>query len=879
MDVITTHLDAEFDSFASMVAARKLYPRARLVFPGSQEKALREYLRSSPSRFGVQRIKSLDLDRIDRLIVVDTRRRDRIGPLADLVERRDLEIHIYDHHPPSPLDLTGQVEVIEEVGANITLMVDILKKRKLAISPEEATLFTLGLYEDTGSLTFTSTTPRDLRTGAFLLEQGANLNVVADYLAHELTSDQVLILNDLIRDLKSFRIRDVDVSVATASTDHYVGDLSVVTHRLKDMQSLNVLFVAVRMGDRIHLVARSRIEAVDAGEVAYRFGGGGHPTAASATIRGKRLSEVTAELKKVLRASIAPQLRAREMMTSPVRTIDADTTLAGARQHQLRSGLHILPVVRGAIFQGLITRPVTEKAIRHGFAGAPVSDYMSSEVETVTPGASFRKVEEVMVDRGQRFLPVLERKKVVGAITRTDYLRALKREAAKKPPFAYEQRLPKRGTRRRDMSTLIRERLPGEMRELLEVMGREAEGQGVSLYLVGGVVRDLLLNTQNLDLDIMVEGSGIEFARRLGGVLKGRVNSYKRFETAVVVLPDGRKIDVATARAEYYESPGAFPKVEHGTIKMDLFRRDFTINALALQLNPRAFGTLHDFFGGEKDLGDGRIRVLHNLSFVEDPTRVFRAIRFETRLHFRLGEVTHRLIQDAVSKDLLENIVGPRLLSELLQIMAEKNPLPSLARMEELDVLKYIHPKIKVTRTVLRVFRSLKRRFDELEEEGGGRSLTYLAALAEGLGKREREDLMDRLALSTRLRERLTAMVEGGREAGRAVEKAGALPPGQVYQLLSPYPREVVVYAWARTVRRAAAAAIGRYLKESVHVATSLRGRDLRELGYPPGPAYRSMLSALLRKRIDGGLSTRDEEMQWILKTFPLPDPSVLSQD
>lgn len=875
MDVITTHLDAEFDSFASMVAAGKLYPGARLVFPGSQEKALREFLRASPTRFGVQRVKSIDLDRVERLILVDTRRSDRIGAFAGIVQRGGLKIHIYDHHPPSPRDLNGEVEVVEEVGANITLMVELLKKKKLVISPEEATLFALGLYEDTGFLTFTSTTPRDLMAGGYLLEQGANLNVVADNLGHELTSDQVLVLNDLIRDLERSTIREVEVAVATASTKNYVADLSVVTHRLKDMQNLNVLFVLVRMGERIHLVARSRIEAVDAGEIAYRFGGGGHPTAASATIRGRSLGDLVTELKKVLRSSISPPLRAREMMTAPVRTLDAGTTLSAARQYQNRTGLHILPVVRGKTFLGLITRPVTEKAIRHGFGDAPVSDYMATEVETVTPAAGFSKVEEIMVDRGQRFLPVLERRRIIGAITRTDYLRALKRAAAKRPPFGYEQRLPKRGVRRRDMSSLVRERLPAEIQELLTVMGKEADAQGVSLYLVGGVVRDLLLNVEILDLDIMVEGDGIAFARRLGRVLGGRVNSYKRFETAVVVLADGRKIDVATARAEYYESPGAFPKVEHGTIKMDLFRRDFTINALALQLNPSKFGTLHDFFGGQKDLEEGWIRVLHNLSFVEDPTRVFRAIRFEKRLHFRLGEVTHRLIKDTVSKDLLDNIVGPRLFSELLQIMAEKNPLPALARMEELNVLRYIHPKVRVTRTVLRLFRTLKKRFDEMGEEGAVRSLLYLAALSEGLGSRQREDLMERLSVPPRLRGRLLEIVGDGRKAQKKIEEAPSRSPGEVHLLLSSLPREVVVYAWARTTRRSAAAAIGTYLRESVHVTTHLRGRDLRELGYPPGPAYRRMLSALLRERVDGRLPSREDEVRWVLESFPPPGPEV----
>ncbi len=871
MEVITTHIDAEFDSFASMVAAGKLYPRARLVFPGSQEKALRKYLRSSTGSFGLQRAKSIDLDRVRRLILVDTRRRDRIGPFAGIVDRKGVEVHVYDHHPQSSRDIAGKVEVVEDAGANITIMVEQLRKRKLTITPEEATLFAIALYEDTGSLTFASTTPRDLRTGAWLLEQGANLNVVADNLGQELSPEQVMILNDLLRNLRRITVREVEVAVATASTGRYVADLSVVTHRLRDMENLSVLFVAVRMGDRIHLVARSRIEAVDAGEVAFHFGGGGHPTAASATIHSRRLSDVTVTLRKVLRSCISPPLKARDIMTSPVRSLEATTSIAEARQMQNRTGLHIIPVVEDRRFRGLITRPVTERAIQHGFGEAPVSDYMASDVEVVGLTAPFSKVEEVMVEQGQRLLPVVDRRRLAGVITRTDYLRALRREAAKRPPFGYERRLPRRITRQQDMSSLVRDRLPPPIRRLLEVIGREGDQRKVSVYLVGGVVRDLLLNEQNFDLDIMVEGDGIQFARHVGKILGGRVNSYKRFETAVVVLPGGRKIDVATARAEYYESPGAFPKVEHGSIKMDLFRRDFTVNALALQLNREKFGTLHDFFGGQKDLEDGRIRVLHNLSFVEDPTRVFRAIRFEARLNFRLGEVTHRLIKDAVAKDLLDYIVGPRLYAELVLILRERNPLPALARLRELDLLKYIHPKMRVTRTVLRIFRKVKERLEMFEGKGEcDQACFYLAALAESLGPRQQENLMERLAVPPRPRNMILGLLREGHAVQKIVEGAQELTAGEVWERLASFPLPAVFYAWSRTTRRHASSALRTFLLESVHVTACLRGKDLKKMGYPPGPSYRVMLAELRKARIDGLVADRTAEKEWILSRYPL---------
>ncbi|HWR97553.1 MAG TPA: DHH family phosphoesterase, partial [Candidatus Methanoperedens sp.] len=270
MEIITTHQEAEFDSFASMIAAKKLYPAAKLVFSGSQERALREYLKASPRRFGLLRPRAVDPAQVTRLILVDTRRRDRLGALAAVAARPGIEVHVYDHHPASAEDIPGTVEVIEEVGANTTLMVELLRRRGLALSPEEATLLALGIYEDTGALTFASTTPRDLVAAAWLLEQGANLNIVADHIARDLTPEQVLLLNDLLRSLRRHAIRGVEVAVATASRPGYIGDLAVLTGKLRDMENLAAVFVAVRMGQRVYVVGRSRIGAVD--EARWRLG-------------------------------------------------------------------------------------------------------------------------------------------------------------------------------------------------------------------------------------------------------------------------------------------------------------------------------------------------------------------------------------------------------------------------------------------------------------------------------------------------------------------------------------------------------------------------------------------------------------------------------
>jgi tRNA nucleotidyltransferase (CCA-adding enzyme) len=292
MEVISTHIHADFDALASMVAAAKLYPKARLLFPGSQERNVREFLQETKFPLQVERLKGFPLDTITRLVLVDVKRGTRIGALKELLSRPELEVHVYDHHPAHPKDITGRLEVVREVGATTTILVGLLRDQEAAITPQEATLFALGIYEETGFLTFTNTTETDLHAAAYCLSRGANLPLVSDFIRRELTAQQVGLLNELIRSAETHTVNGARVVVSTASLDRYVGDLAMLTHKLRDMENINVLFTLVRMDNRVHLVARSRLDVVDVGRIVEAFGGGGHATAASATIKDLTLFQV-----------------------------------------------------------------------------------------------------------------------------------------------------------------------------------------------------------------------------------------------------------------------------------------------------------------------------------------------------------------------------------------------------------------------------------------------------------------------------------------------------------------------------------------------------------------------------------------------------------
>ncbi len=260
MELISTHINADFDALASMVVASKLYPKARLLFPGSQERNVREFVRETGFPLHAERLKGFPLEQVRRLILVDVKRITRVGPLRDIVGRAGLEVHIYDHHPAHPKDIAGSLEVLREVGATTTILLDLVRQQELPLTPQEATLFALGIYEETGLLTFTNTTEADFHAAAFCLSRGANLGLVSDFIRRELSAEQVGLLNELIKSAETYTINGVRVVLSTASLDRYIGDLAMLTHKLRDMENINVLFTLVRMDNRVHLVARSRLE-------------------------------------------------------------------------------------------------------------------------------------------------------------------------------------------------------------------------------------------------------------------------------------------------------------------------------------------------------------------------------------------------------------------------------------------------------------------------------------------------------------------------------------------------------------------------------------------------------------------------------------------
>jgi tRNA nucleotidyltransferase (CCA-adding enzyme) len=865
-EVITTHVNADFDALASMLAASKLYPEASLAFPGSQEKNLRNFfLNSTFYLLNITKIKKIDIDAVKRLILVDTRQRGRIGDFARVVDREDVEIHIYDHHPAASDDVRGQVEVIRKIGSNTALMIDIIRKRGIPVSPEEATVMCLGIHEDTGSFTFSSTTSDDYEAAAWLAAQGADHNVISDMLTRELTTENLWLLNDLMQSATTRMINGTEIVISKVITDEFVADFAVLVHRFMEMESLKVVFALAQMENRIFLVARSRVDTVDAAEIASAFGGGGHPEAASATIKDQTLIQVERSLDALLNSQIRRRRNATDMMSSPVIGIRPEDSIDKAANYMTRYNINVLLVMDDDGLLGYVTRQIVEKAAYLGLGDRKVSDYMNIEFATIHPDAPLKQIQDLIIRDRLRILPVVENRQVKGVITRTDLLNILVGNPLV-PDALHDSKKNGEVVRKRSLSGTLKERLPKNVLTLLKELGDIADSLGYGIYLVGGLVRDIFLKFENLDVDIVIEGNGIKFAREFAKNHPARVRSHQKFGTAVLIFPNGFKVDVATARIEYYKSPGAPPIVETSSLKLDLYRRDFTMNTLAVSISKRSFGTLIDYFGAQKDIKDKALRVLHNLSFVEDPTRMLRAIRFEQRFGFTIGKLTLALMKTAAKMDWADSLASRRILSELRLILKEQDPISALVRLKEFDLLKFASPHLDLTD-------ANKNLLEEIKEVIAWYHLLFLEdpmtpwkvywyGLTSGLNADTFRRLSSEMGagdLSPRGKGEQQLMDTLFRFDGTDYE---------LFALLRTHDTEMLLYLMAKAKNERMKRLISHFFTQLKGKKIRINGKDLLKMGFNSGPIFKKIFERLLEAQLNQLTQKKEDEIALVKREF-----------
>lgn len=862
MDIITTHTNTDLDALAAMVGAQKLYPEAVLVFPGKLLPNVEEFMSLHKDTLPVRTAKEIDPARIKRVVLVDTKNPRRLGKLGEILKQKECELHIYDHHPWAEGDLRGSLEVVEMVGATATLLVERIRERGTPLSPLEATILAMGIYGDTGSLVFTSTTPRDVAAVAFLLEKGANLGVVAGFLGRPLSEEQKSLLKTLLISAQRHQVNGVKILMSTAAVPEFIVGLATLTHMISEIERLDAVFTVVEMEDRVYIVGRSNVPQVNVAEILECFGGSGHAAAASATIKGGRAEEAAGRLLAVVKERVRPPLTCAGIMSSPVKTVDPQTSINEAGRIMLRYGHTGLPVVKGEKLVGVISRRDVEKAIHHGLGHAPVKGFMTTSVVWAPPELPVNEVQRIMIEHDIGRVPIVKDGRLVGIVSRTDVLRTLHGSLPPRHRVIYNSVFQALST---NVKELMKKNVSPVLFGIMEEAGQTGREMGYGVYAAGGLVRDIFLGVENFDLDLVVEGDGIALARALGGRYGAKVRAHEQFGTAEIVFP-GFKVDVATARLEFYAYPAALPQVESSTLHQDLYRRDFTINAMAIALNGDRFGDLIDYFGGRQDLADGLVRVLYNLSFIEDPTRILRAVRFAGRYGFRLEEQTENFLWEAVRRRVLNRVSSERIWEEIKRILKEEKAALMLARLYELQLFSDLFPEVDYL-SAEPVLKNLPAALKDLQGWGiafaypDEKWLCYFLALVHRTPAAGAKALCEKYHFSKRTTEKVEKVVSFwpemvgrmGKESLPGLARLLMGIPGEAYPALLTIAKE----KGEEEIFREALFLI----RES---RPRLGGEFIKSLGCRPGPVYREVLDAVWQARLEGRIKTKEEEMDFV---------------
>jgi tRNA nucleotidyltransferase (CCA-adding enzyme) len=690
------------------------------------------------------------------------------------------------------------------------------------------------------------------------MAQGADMEVVERFLYRSLTPEQRSLLEDLTASLQVWDVHGRQIAVAVATAPGYVDSAGLVTHHLVEDLGHRVAVAVVSMPERIQLVGRSRLRDIDIAAVLTHLGGGGHPQAASAALRDATLADVLTRLREALDAEVPSALTAGAIASRPVRSITPADTMDGAAELMVRWGHPVLPVLEDGRVAGLVTRKDVDKAVRHGLGHAPVTGFMTRAVVSVAPDAGLDTLERLMSTESVAAVLVLDDGRLTGIVTHADLLRA-EHGAAYLSTAAVPVRQEATERFRDSFATLV----PNDVRDTLLAIGALAQDEGVRAFVVGGFVRDMLLRRRNLDVDVVVEGDGIAFADAVARVLGGHVRAHVRFGTAVVVLERGLHVDVTSARTEYYTRPGALPTVERSSLRQDLLRRDFSINAMAAEIDPAEFGAISDPFGGLADLAAGVVRVLHPLSFVEDATRVMRAARFEQRFGFAMDDGTEGLARRAVEMGLLQELSGARVREELLAILEEDDPVAPLRRLDELGAFRLLLPQGAAPDAVLDDLRSVLASTVDMPRRSG-RSLRRVTALLVALGGRGGAPGVERWVERLRVgRESAAAVREAASKAPglvRTLERATPMRDSRLFALLDALLPETLAYVRSLGGPRVRER-VDRFAGTLSHVCLEIGGDDLVTLGAEPSPAFSDILSRVRARRLDGAIVGRAAEL------------------
>ncbi len=660
-------------------------------------------------------------------------------------------------------------------------------------------------------------------------------------------------LNDLLHSKTFLETSAVKFVFVEAEIDNYIEDLAVVVHKVMDIVRPDVLFALIKIHSKVLCISRSETPLIDVGKILSRFDGGGHPTAASAKF-DIPLKDIKTKLKDYLTKITKFSLRRFQVSDYPIRIIPKKHTVEMAYYTLNHLDLEYSPVgdKDGNLF-GIVERTELCKAMRHGLSGHSVSECMTDRVPLAEESADSSKISDLMIASGFPFVILTKNGKVTGVAESCS-----------------EHKESHLKLHSECVKLKMRKNLSQSTIEILKSISETADKMKITAYCVGGMVRDILMNIRHKDIDIVVERDGIGFAKKLVKELGGVIYIHKKFNTAVIKLKN-IEIDIATLRREYYEFPGALPEVAEGTLKQDLYRRDFTVNAMAISLNPeKDYGKLIDYSDGKSDIKKRNLSILYPLSFVEDPTRIYRAVRFEKRFNFTFSKDTIRQIKRTINMNIHTRITD-RIKEEIFLIFNESTCDEIFLRLDEIGALRFIDTELRITS---KIYSSLKNYLLLLSNLPDGdqsaiiqeKNSVMMMILFSGMGLKKGVDILRQYHFSEKL---ISHYTQGKKYTAKVIKVLRKeLSDARIYKSLYFLSEPVLLYIICISNNRKIKNKIMLYLNVLKKVKITFDGNQLKEMGYTPGPIYSKIFFALKLAKLNKKINSNEEEKEYIFKNY-----------
>jgi tRNA nucleotidyltransferase (CCA-adding enzyme) len=857
--VVISHSFADFDAIASTIAVTKLIPEACPVINQTTEKEVQRFLTIYKDYFGFVNLSDISFELTEKVILVDFQDFSKIKLLKEEFQKRPIEIEIFDHHPHENPYKIKKCH-IKPFGSTTTLLYELIKKNKVLLHPIEATLFLIGIYEDTGALTFSSTKVKDIEAAAYFLKNGAKLNVISEFVFPPIDDEQKNLFSELFNSIQKFDFKGVQVAISAVDSKKYVNGVSFLSHRIMDTLEVDAFFSLVRFKERVLIVGRSRDDSIlHIGKVLEIYGGGGHPQAGSAFIEKntRELDSIVLELLVYIKKNIKTSKLVSDFMTKPVKVVSPNTSAEETLKIMLRYGHSGLPVVDNNKLVGIISRNDIGRINEESLIQRPVKSYMTRNPITITPETPIKEAEKLMVEKEIGRLPVLFNHNIVGIVTRTDLLRAL--YGIKKKTQRKNKRLNDFPSRE-EMQYLLQNSIPDSILDKMSILGKTADEIGIKIYLVGGSVRDILLGEKPNDYDFLIEGSFELFEKKLSKEKGFRILQNKNFHTAKIFINDTLQFDIASSRTEYYEHPADLPTVVKGSLREDLFRRDFSINTLAVSLNKQEFGTLINYYQGYEDLKNKKIRFLHNLSFIEDPSRIFRAISYALKFKFVIEPKTKEAAINAMKSGIFYRTSKFRILSEFINMLNENIQISKAIKiLNDLNAMVLLSENIQVNNTVIDLMNQLDKLLTDFQFQN--KWILYFIVLTLPITDIEVDELAERLKLNQKKKIMMMHLRHSYHECLMKLKTTER--NSEIFQILCSYTEEELLIL-AIMASDSGKEKINKYYKELRYVKLSLNGFEIAEQSTLSKENLGNLIHELKMMKLDGFIQSKMEEEKQI---------------